>query len=105
MTHLAIDAPSPGNADKTTHRADFSTLELRALLKAMSLSADSGKSDGAGSLSYFLPENQPSTTVMRFSVRVPVLSEQMAEAPPMVSQAASTRTKLLSCIGDMRKQV
>ena len=28
----------------------------------------------------------------------PVLSEQMAVAPPMVSQAASTRTKLLSFI-------
>ena len=33
-----------------------------------------------------------------FSVRVPVLSEQMAVAPPMVSQAAMTRTKLLSFI-------
>ena len=28
----------------------------------------------------------------------PVLSEQMAVAPPMVSQAARTRTKLLSFI-------
>ena len=33
-----------------------------------------------------------------FSVRVPVLSEQMAVAPPMVSHAARTRTKLLSFI-------
>ncbi len=30
--------------------------------------------------------------------RSPVLSEQMAVAPPIVSQAASTRTKLLSFI-------
>mmetsp|Transcript_18102 Transcript_18102/g.45570 ORF Transcript_18102/g.45570 Transcript_18102/m.45570 type:complete len:242 (-) Transcript_18102:610-1335(-) len=35
---------------------------------------------------------------MRFSVSVPVLSEQMAVAPPMVSHADSTRTKLLSFI-------
>ena len=44
------------------------------------------------------PANQPATTVMRFSVSVPVLSEQIVVAPPMVSQAASTRTKLASRI-------
>mmetsp|Transcript_4769 Transcript_4769/g.13708 ORF Transcript_4769/g.13708 Transcript_4769/m.13708 type:complete len:259 (+) Transcript_4769:3629-4405(+) len=54
--------------------------------------------EGSGNVSYLRPENHPSTTVMRFSVSVPVLSEQMADAPPMVSQAASTRTKLLSFI-------
>lgn len=32
------------------------------------------------------------------ALATPVLSEQMAVAPPMVSQAASTRTKLLSFI-------
>lgn len=73
------------------------TLELRAQFRAISRAAASGMSEGIGRRSYFLPENQPSTTVMRFSVSVPVLSEQMAEAPPMVSHAASTRTKLLSC--------
>jgi len=70
---------------------------LRAALRPISRAAVSGRSDGAGSVSYLRPENQPSTTVMRFSVSVPVLSEQMADAPPMVSHAASTRTKLLSC--------
>lgn len=37
-----------------------------------------------------MPPNQPSVTVILFSVSVPVLSLQMAVAPPMVSQAAST---------------
>lgn len=31
-----------------------------------------GRSAGCGTCSYFLPANQPSTTVMRFSVKVPV---------------------------------
>lgn len=53
----------------------------------------------AGAWSSLAPANQPSVTVMRFSVSVPVLSEQIAVAPPIVSQAASTRTKLLSCKG------
>ena len=34
--------------------------------------------------------NQPSTTVMRLQVRVPVLSEQIVVALPIVSQAAKT---------------
>lgn len=38
------------------------------------------------------------TTVMRLVVRVPVLSEQMVVAFPMVSQASKCRTKLLSFI-------
>ena len=42
------------------------------------------------------PPNQPSTTVMRFSVKVPVLSEQMVVALPMVSHAAKMRMKHLS---------
>ena len=37
-------------------------------------------------------------TVIRLSVSVPVLSEQIAVAPPIVSHAAKTRTKLLSRI-------
>ncbi len=36
------------------------------------LKKPAGKSSGGGTLSYFFPANQPSTTVMRFSVRVPV---------------------------------
>merc|ERR550534_2237205 len=36
------------------------------------------------------------TTLMIFVVKVPVLSEQIVVAFPMVSQAASFRTKLLS---------
>ena len=36
------------------------------------------------------------TTVIRFSVRVPVLSEQMTVAEPMVSQATNCRTRLLA---------
>ena len=35
------------------------------------------------------------TTVMRFSVRVPVLSVQMQVTAPMVSEACSLRTRLL----------
>ena len=42
------------------------------------------------------PCSQLWTTVMRFSVRVPVLSLQMSVALPMVSHAASTRIRLLS---------
>ena len=38
------------------------------------------------------------TTVMRLVVSVPVLSEQMAVALPMVSQASRCRTRLLSFI-------
>lgn len=49
-----------------------------------------GTSSAAGVWLNILPLNQPSVTVMRFSVSVPVLSLQMAVAPPMVSHAAST---------------
>mmetsp|Transcript_41382 Transcript_41382/g.129583 ORF Transcript_41382/g.129583 Transcript_41382/m.129583 type:complete len:282 (-) Transcript_41382:557-1402(-) len=44
------------------------------------------------------PAAQACTTVMRFCVSVPVLSEQMLVALPMVSQAASWRMRLLSFI-------
>ena len=55
------------------------------------------------------PPFTPLTSLLQTSVKFksvcqangdlgPVLSEQMAVAPPMVSQAASTRTKLLSFI-------
>ena len=64
----------------------------------ISLTAATGNCDGAGTDAYFLPANQPSTTVIRFSVSVPVLSEQMAVVLPIVSHAESTRTKLLSRI-------
>ena len=49
-----------------------------------------GKSSAVGGEVHILPANQPVTTVIRFSVRVPVLSEQIAVAPPIVSQAAKT---------------
>jgi hypothetical protein len=42
------------------------------------------------------PPNHAFVTVMRFSVNVPVLSEQMSVALPIVSHAANTRIKLLS---------
>ena len=42
------------------------------------------------------PPSQPCTTVMRFSVSVPVLSEQMSVALPIVSHAASTRIRFWS---------
>mmetsp|Transcript_160839 Transcript_160839/g.390720 ORF Transcript_160839/g.390720 Transcript_160839/m.390720 type:complete len:257 (-) Transcript_160839:527-1297(-) len=48
------------------------------------------------SCSIIWPHSQPATTVIWFFVSVPVLSEQMLVALPMVSQAASTRMKLLS---------
>ena len=37
-------------------------------------------------------------TVILFRVRVPVLSEQMWVAPPIVSEEASFLTRLLSCL-------
>lgn len=40
--------------------------------------------------------NQPSTTVILFSVRVPVLSEQIVVALPIVSQAARDLIEHLS---------
>ena len=43
-----------------------------------------------------LGELEHLTTVIRFSVKVPVLSEQMLVTRPIVSQLAGTRTKLLS---------
>ena len=49
-----------------------------------------GRSAAEGGVGHIFPANQPVTTVMRFSVRVPVLSEQMAVAPPIVSHAAKT---------------
>jgi hypothetical protein len=61
------------------------------------------RTSGVGAWLSLTPLNQPSTTVMRFSVSVPVLSLQMAVAPPMVSHAASTRTKLLSCTPVQRR--
>jgi hypothetical protein len=64
----------------------------------MSSRAPSGTCPGSGTLANLTPANHPSVTDILFSVSVPVLSEQMAVAPPMVSQAASTRTKLLSFI-------
>mmetsp|Transcript_211 Transcript_211/g.230 ORF Transcript_211/g.230 Transcript_211/m.230 type:complete len:214 (+) Transcript_211:727-1368(+) len=73
-------------------------LELTAEFRTKISRAVGEISSSFGSRSNIVPANQPSTTVIRFSVRVPVLSEQMAVAPPMVSQAANTRTKLLSFI-------
>jgi len=76
-------------------------LELRAQLSsrwvARSGSSDSRGGDGRASVAP-TPPRRAATTVIRFSVSVPVLSEQMAVAPPIVSQAARTRTKLLSFI-------
>ena len=46
--------------------------------------------------SSFNPKN-PRTTLILFSVKVPVLSEQMAVALPIVSQLFKTRTKLPFC--------
>lgn len=45
------------------------------------------------------------TTVIRFVVNVPVLSEQMAVALPIVSQASKCRTKLLSFIIFCKKKL
>jgi len=49
-------------------------------------------------LEWAVPLVQISTTVMRFSVSVPVLSVQMQSAFPMVSQLLIFLTKLLSSI-------
>jgi hypothetical protein len=53
-------------------------LELSAMLSSSSCLTDGGSSRGCGSCGNLRPANQPSTTVIRFSVSVPVLSEQMA---------------------------
>ena len=45
-----------------------------------------------------LAHKKACTTVMRLVVKVPVLSEQMVVALPMVSQASKCRTRLLSAI-------
>ena len=47
-------------------------LELRAELSLMSVCRDSGSSLRGGGDGQILPANQPATTVMRFSVSVPV---------------------------------
>lgn len=47
---------------------------------------------------YFHSPTKVCTTVMRLVVRVPVLSEQMAVALPIVSHASRWRTRLLSFI-------
>lgn len=49
-------------------------------------------------LFFFHSPTNVCTTVMRFVVRVPVLSEQIAVALPMVSHASRWRTRLLSFI-------
>ena len=72
-------------------------VELRHTL-ASTASSMAPTSARAGTVAHDRPPNHPSVTVILFSVSVPVLSEQIAVAPPMVSHAASTRTKLLSCI-------
>lgn len=73
-------------------------LEFNAMFIWISADSIEGRSSALGRSPHIRPANQPETTVMRFSVNVPVLSEQMAVAPPIVSHAANTRTKLLSRI-------
>ncbi len=51
---------------------------------------DMPRYDSPAHLSNALPAAHPSTTAMVFCVSVPVLSEQMAVQPPMVSHASST---------------
>ena len=48
--------------------------------------------------SKYSPPIKLCTTVILLVVKVPVLSEQMAVALPIVSHASKCRTKLLSCI-------
>ena len=81
-----------------TKQSRGATLELSAILMDSTCWRCFGSAARSGSRSQNAPANQPDTTAMRFSVSVPVLSEQIVVAPPMVSHAASTRTKLLSFI-------
>lgn len=53
------------------------TDELTAMLASNMSRKPAGRSPGCGNAAYFLPANQPSTTVMRFSVSVPVCSSGM----------------------------
>lgn len=48
--------------------------------------------------SYVVSAIQHLTAVIRLVVRVPVLSEQMVVALPIVSQASKCRTRLLSLV-------
>ena len=62
---------------------------LRAIMDSVHVQPPDGKARVE-------PPSQPCTTVMRFSVRVPVLSLQMSVALPIVSHAASTRIRFWS---------
>ena len=66
------------------------TFEFKAMFIMSTSVRLAGRSEAEGGDDHILPANQPATTVMRFSVNVPVLSEQIAVAPPIVSQAAKT---------------
>ena len=68
---------------------------------ATSLPLLPSSSGGAAALSLWSPKRravprEPATTVILFCVNVPVLSEQMVVAFPMVSQDRRRRTRLLS---------
>ena len=67
-------------------------LEFRAMFIFMISAVSRGIWSSVGGVVQDSSANQPAVTVIRFSVRVPVLSEQMAVAPPIVSQAANTCT-------------
>jgi hypothetical protein len=73
-------------------------VELTDTPSAIKLTKVGGRSEADGASRKWSPAAQAATTVIRFCVRVPVLSEQMLVALPMVSQAASTRMRLLSSI-------
>ncbi len=80
-------------------------MELAAALRTIQSSgrpsrghgdAASGRSHSGASRSCVTPSQKRRTTCILFCVSVPVLSEQMTVAEPIVSQATSWRTRLLA---------
>lgn len=72
--------------------------ELTAMPCTIKLATFDGISLNFGVVLHSCSQMYDCTTVMRLVVNVPVLSEQMAVALPIVSHASKCRTKLLSFI-------
>lgn len=82
--------------------------ELTEMPCTMALPTCGGRSLNLGVTLHSFSQMYDWTTVIRLVVSVPVLSEQMAVALPIVSQASRWRTRLLSfiifCVRDGRER-
>mmetsp|Transcript_27523 Transcript_27523/g.51159 ORF Transcript_27523/g.51159 Transcript_27523/m.51159 type:complete len:208 (-) Transcript_27523:240-863(-) len=81
----------PVSSGMTTRAVEHVAMPCRMISRASS--EMSGVHSGSVVSSWALFAKTPLTTVMRFSVKVPVLSEQMLVALPIVSQAARCRMR------------